>query len=89
LLNYLLLHKFRFKILGPIQDEARLARAESFYRKQGFKTFRVNKPPSRRLIEIWSNMGVGRASDGCWTKGLSSCEHSHRAWTAIYRDLVK
>lgn len=88
-MKHLVIYKFGFKIIGPIEDERRLREAASFFRRQGFKVFVTLPPPPANLLETWEVSGCGQASDGCLAFGLSSCKHGHRSWLAIHKGLIK
>lgn len=84
--NHLLLHKFKFSVVGPVPQE-NLNKAECFFKKQGYKVTRILPPPSREVLEWWKDKSEAEATDGCKVVGLRSCLHGHRSWLAVEKEL--
>lgn len=87
-MNYLVVEKFGFKIIGPIED-GRINEAACLFRGRGYRVWYTLAPPSNEVLQTYKNDNFGLCSDGCTVQGWSSCRHGHRAWIAIYRNLIK
>jgi hypothetical protein len=66
-----------------IKPDANVQDAVQKLRDKGYEVDLINKPPTLKTLEKYSENGIARATDGCKCEPDGTCCHGKKSWLLV------